>query len=132
MLTWEVTALRLLAAAAACALLGWERQRAGKPVGVRTLALVGIATAGFVIMGLHFDAATHGPSRMAANVVTGLGFLGAGVIFRPGDEPHGLTTAALVWTSGAVGIAMAAGHFVLGGLLAAFSLAVLRLRHPGD
>ena len=106
--------------------MGWERQRADKPIGIRTLALVSMGAALFTLIGILFTDEIHGPSRMAANVITGLGFLGAGVIFSTGSEPRGLTTAALIWFTGAVGIAVGAGFWELG--LAGAVLAVLFLR----
>ncbi|MBC8515054.1 MgtC/SapB family protein [bacterium] len=120
------TLIRLVLAALLGAGVGWERQRADKPIGIRTLALVSMGAALFTLIGILFTDEIHGPSRMAANVITGLGFLGAGVIFSTGSEPRGLTTAALIWFTGAVGIAVGAGFWELG--LAGAVLAVLFLR----
>jgi putative Mg2+ transporter-C (MgtC) family protein len=91
--------------------LGWQRNLAGRPAGIRTHALVAMAAASFTLAGIHgFDGS--GPrdvTRIAAQVVTGVGFLGAGTIFRSEDHVFGLTTAATLWFAAAMGILVAAG-----------------------
>ena len=99
---------QLLLAAALGALLGWERERRGRPAGIRTHLLVSVSAALFTIIGLAFDPSS--PMRIAAGVVTGVGFLGAGMIIRDQGGVHGLTTAASIWGAAAIGTAVAVGY----------------------
>lgn len=116
--------LRLVVAAALTGLLGWERQAKGKAAGLRTHMMVGVGAAMFVALGesmviffgefgsqLQFD-----PIRIIEAVVAGISFLGAGTIFvsRGGPERvRGLTTAASIWGTAAVGLAVGLGRYVL-------------------
>jgi putative Mg2+ transporter-C (MgtC) family protein len=112
---WQVI-LRLTAAAVVGLLLGWNRELKGKPAGLRTLALVSLGSALLALTSLHMP---MGPnvgdplSRVMQGVITGIGFLGAGVILQ-GRNGHikGLTTAAMVWVSAALGLACGAGYWV--------------------
>ncbi|MBG6184809.1 putative Mg2+ transporter-C (MgtC) family protein [Arthrobacter sp. CAN_A214] len=116
-------------------LIGLERQIRQKSAGLRTHALVGTGSAVFTLVSAYGFATVTGPdtpldpSRIAAQIVSGVGFLGAGVIFMNRDVVRGLTTAATIWMSAAVGMACGAGmvplavtatvlHFVAVGLLA--------------
>jgi putative Mg2+ transporter-C (MgtC) family protein len=104
--------LRLGLAALAGAALGLNRDLHGKPTGVRTLGLVGLASALIVIAVGHGDGDV---SRVMQGIVTGIGFLGAGVIIRSekGKHVHNLTTAACVWLTACVGIACGVGEWRL-------------------
>lgn len=111
-----VTAVVLLVIAfVLSALIGLERERQLKSAGLRTHTLVGLGAALFTLVGAYgFDgiangAATTDPARIAAQVVTGIGFLGAGVIFVRKTVVSGLTTAASIWVTAAVGVAVGAG-----------------------
>ena len=116
---------RLTLAASLGFVIGLERELAGQPAGARTHALASLGAATFALLSLTafpgFD-----PARVAAGVVTGLGFLGAGTILRErGREVHGLTTAAGIWAVGGVGLAIGTGMYLLGiasAVLAAFAL----------
>lgn len=104
--------IRLAIAAGLCAAVGLERELRGQPAGIRTHAVVGIGSALFTIAGAYgFDDLTTGgdPGRIAAQVASGVGFLGAGVILRHGLDVRGLTTAATLWLSAALGVAAGAG-----------------------
>ncbi len=92
-------------------IIGWQRHRAGRPAGVRTHALVAMAAASFALAGIYGFApgGSQDPTRIAAQVVTGVGFLGAGTIFRAQDRIVGLTTAATLWFAAGLGILIAAG-----------------------
>lgn len=109
----EISALVL--AFVLCAAIGLERQRRLKNAGLRTHTLVGIGAAGFALASQYGFAGVLGetvvldPSRVAASIVAGIGFLGAGVIFVRGNTVSGLTTAASVWVSAAIGLACGAG-----------------------
>lgn len=88
--------------------IGWERELHGRPAGVRTHMLVALGTVLFTEVGMKFGAGTD-PSRVAAQVVTGIGFLGAGTIMRMGGEVKGLTTAASVWATAGIAMAVSIG-----------------------
>jgi putative Mg2+ transporter-C (MgtC) family protein len=88
-------------------LIGWERERHGRPAGIRTHMLVVIGVILFTEVSKGFPGAD--PSRVAAQVVTGIGFLGAGTILRNGLEIKGLTTAASIWAVAGIGMAVSLG-----------------------
>ena len=129
-------AVAVLVAFALCTVVGTERQWRGKSAGIRTHALVGTGSAIFTLVSAYGFHALPGveqgpgdPSRIAAQVVTGIGFLGAGVIFLHKDVVHGLTTAASVWVAAAIGMACGAGLIplaVLGTLIQLFISLVLK------
>jgi putative Mg2+ transporter-C (MgtC) family protein len=105
---------RLILAAFLGFVIGLERELTGQPAGERTHALASLGAATFaVISTLAFPGGDT--ARVAAGVVTGLGFLGAGMILKEeGQEIHGLTTAAGIWAVGAIGLAIGAGMYPLG------------------
>jgi len=115
--------LRLLVAGALSAVLGWERESAGKPAGLRTHMLVGIASALYTVLAelAVMDHPTDendmraDPIRVIQAVAIGVGFLGSGVIFvsRSGDSVLGLTTAGSIWATAAIGIAAGLGYYIL-------------------
>ncbi len=124
----------LAAAWVAGSLIGWERSYHGRAAGFRTHALVGLAAAATMMVslaptfapGLYPDQAPRlDPTRLAQGVMTGIGFLGAGVIFKEGVNVQGLTTAASVWATAAIGLLFGVGAFVPGGLVTAGVLATL-------
>ncbi|MGA2285198.1 MAG: MgtC/SapB family protein [Dehalococcoidia bacterium] len=94
--------LRMVLAAALGGFIGIERELRGYPAGVRTMALVALGASLFTEISLI----TSGEDRIAAGIVTGVGFLGAGVIFREGYTIKGITTAATVWSAAAIGMAV--------------------------
>jgi putative Mg2+ transporter-C (MgtC) family protein len=103
-------ASRILLAAGLSAMIGLEREYHQKPAGLRTNMLIGIGSAVFTILSLAFAQGGAGSAdRLAAQVVTGIGFLGAGAILRSGLSVHGLTTAATIWVVAAIGMAVGAG-----------------------
>src|SRR5699024_8457716 len=117
-----------------CALIGLERQFRQKAAGFRTHVLVGTGSAAFTLVSAFGFASVLGtdvtldPSRIAAQIVSGIGFLGAGVIFTRRDVVRGLTTAATIWVAAAVGMAAGAGMVSLAiGLTAAHLFALLVL-----
>ncbi len=116
--------VRIVVATLLSAVIGYERETARKPAGLRTHALVGLGAAMFSVASIvGFDAPDQ--SRIAAQIVTGVGFLGAGAIFRAGLTVEGLTTAAGLWTAAAIGMASGAGEFVLAVVGTVAVLAVL-------
>ena len=121
--------IRLLAATILGAIIGVQRQRAGKPAGLRTHMLVTMGTAVFILacsgVGLSQDAL----SRVIQGIVTGIGFIGAGSILKLDRERdiQGLTTAAGVWMTAAVGVAVGLGSLGVAILSTAFTLLILSL-----
>ena len=109
-------ALHLAVAVACGALIGSERQVRQRMAGLRTNALVALGAAGFVVFSQLFPNEVS-PTRVAAQVVTGIGFLGAGIIFREGFTVHGLNTAATLWCTAAVGVIAGAGQLAFAGLM---------------
>jgi len=121
--TWEWQAIvRLLAAALLGAAVGAEREREGRAAGLRTLMLVSLGAAMAMVVSVHFanvfastksEAIRLDPARVAYGVMVGIGFLGAGVIVRRGTGVHGLTTAAGLWCTAAIGLACGFGMFTV-------------------
>lgn len=123
--------LRLLLAAALGAIIGYQRERAGKPAGLRTHVLICIGAALFTVASLYGFGATADPARVAAGIVAGIGFLGAGaIIHREGGLVAGLTTAATIWAVAAVGLAAGAGLYLVSAVTTILILIVLLLPHP--
>ncbi len=120
--------LRLLLAAVLGMAIGYQRERVGKPAGLRTHALICLGAALFTIISVYgFKSSLVDPSRVAAGVVAGIGFLGAGVIFRGfrGDRVAGLTTAASIWATAAVGLAAGVGMYLISFVAAVICVALL-------
>jgi putative Mg2+ transporter-C (MgtC) family protein len=140
-------AFRMLVAAVLGAAIGLEREIHEHPAGMRTHLLVSLGSAIFTVLSIYgFQgiaangvAATVDPTRIAAQVVSGIGFLGAGAILKYGTSIRGLTTAASLWTAAAIGMAAGAGEWLIaavGTFLVVFSLwplnaIVARLHKPG-
>jgi len=91
-------------------IIGLERQKHEKPAGLRTLILVCLGSAGFTMAGFAFTSTTGDSGRVAAQIVTGIGFLGAGVILHPRGTISGATTAATIWITASVGMIAGAGY----------------------
>ncbi|MDY0809983.1 MgtC/SapB family protein [Kitasatospora purpeofusca] len=104
--------IELAAALVLSSLIGLEREAGQKSAGLRTHALVGLGSALFVNVSAHAFGAGD-PSRVAAQVVSGIGFIGGGIIFVRRDAVHGLTTAATIWLTCAVGMACAGGLLIV-------------------
>ncbi len=130
--SWELSLLaKLLLAALAGGLVGLEREKHGRPAGMRTnlMVAVGACTMMIISESFYLKYGAYGgetvlrldPSRTAAQIITGIGFLGAGVIVKEGATVRGLTTAASLWAVAGLGMAFGMGHFVLG----AFSTALV-------
>lgn len=106
--------LRLLLAGVLGAAVGYERERAAKPAGFRTHLLVCLGAAMFTLVSIYGFKLGTDPSRVAAGVVSGVGFLGAGtIIHREGGLLEGLTTAASIWAVASIGVAAAVGLYAL-------------------
>jgi putative Mg2+ transporter-C (MgtC) family protein len=132
---WEI-ALRLLLTVVLCGAIGFEREVRDQPAGFRTHILLGLGATLFTLVsaygfepftraalgsgGLQFD-----PTRISAQIVTGVGFLGAGAIIRRGGDVRGLTTAASLWATAAIGMAVGAGYLFGAAATTALAMATL-------
>jgi len=120
--------LRLLLAAGLGAAIGVERELRQKAAGLRTNILIAVGSALFTIVSIELARAGGASDRIAAQIVTGIGFLGAGSILRSGKSVHGMTTAATIWVNAAVGMAAGAGLYTVataGTIITLVVLAVL-------
>jgi putative Mg2+ transporter-C (MgtC) family protein len=131
-------ALRLLGAAMLGGAVGLEREVRDQPAGFRTHMLVALGSCLFTLISAYGFAAVladdprarFDPTRIAAQIVTGIGFLGAGAILRSGMSVRGLTTAASLWVVAAVGMAVGAGGYVLASVTTAITLLALLVLRP--
>jgi len=122
--------LRLLLAAGLGAAIGVERELRRKPAGLRTNILIALGSALFTTMSLELAREGGTPDRVTSQIVTGIGFLGAGAILRDGGNVHGMTTAATIWVNAAVGVAAGAGQYMMASVATALTLVVLALLGP--
>jgi putative Mg2+ transporter-C (MgtC) family protein len=128
-----VIVLRVLAAVFVGACIGFERTFHGRPAGFRTHSLVCLASSLLMLITIYqrqwitvpLDAVRADPTRMAQGIMTGIGFLGAGVIFKEGLTVRGLTTAASIWVTAALGILIGIGFYFAAAVGAVAALAVL-------
>ena len=123
--------VRLLVSTVLGLIIGWERESAGKPAGLRTHALVALGSCGFMLIATEGPKVWHmtasvDPTRLAQGVATGVGFLGAGAIIQSGFSVHGLTTAATIWLVCATGAAVGTGLWEIGLETTLIGLVVLR------
>jgi len=124
--------IRLLAAAGMGAAIGYQREKAGKPAGLRTHVLIAVGAALFTVASVYGFGPAGDMSRVAAGVVAGIGFIGAGAIIHrgAGDIVGGLTTAATIWAVAAIGLTAGAGLYLVAGVTTGVTLVVLFLpRH---
>jgi putative Mg2+ transporter-C (MgtC) family protein len=134
---WDQTVVRLVIAAALGGAIGLERELDDQSAGLRTHMLVASGSALFTLVGAygfstffaHGRVVSFDPSRVAAQIVTGIGFLGAGVIFRSGFSVRGLTTAASLWLVAGIGMASGAGYWA--GAILATAVGIVSLRPLG-
>ncbi|MGB9776362.1 MAG: MgtC/SapB family protein [Anaerolineae bacterium] len=116
--------LKLVLAMLIGGVIGAEREFRDKSAGFRTILLITVGSTLFTIFSLGIGVETN-PTRIAANIVTGIGFLGAGAILREGHRVTGLTTAATIWLAAALGMGIGAGKFALVGIATLLTLMVL-------
>jgi len=126
--------IRLLAATLLGAVVGFERERARKPAGLRTHMLVALGTTVFVLVCTGVGMSLDGVSRVIQGIVTGIGFIGAGSILKLNTEHdiQGLTTAAGVWMTAAIGVAVGLGSLGVAVLSTFFMLVILLLAGTGE
>lgn len=117
--------IKLLISFVAGAFIGFEREYRSKSAGFRTMILISIGSTLFTLVSLKIGV---DPSRIAANIVTGIGFIGGGIIFREADRVVGTTTAATVWVTAALGVCVGTGSYdltILSFVILLFSLIVM-------
>jgi putative Mg2+ transporter-C (MgtC) family protein len=126
--------LRLILAAIVGGVIGLDRERAHKWAGIRTLLLVCLGAALFTVVSIFGFDDPADPARLAAGIVVGIGFLGAGVILHSEKGVLGLTTAATVWAVAAIGVAIGCGLYLIAVATTLLILVALRLKtkHPHD
>jgi len=112
---------QILAALLAGALLGLEREYHSKPAGFRTMILICVSSCLFSILSLSLPSG----DRIASNIVTGIGFIGAGVVFKEGASVRGITSAAIIWMSAAIGMSIGLRHYVLAAIVVAIVLLIM-------
>ncbi len=100
---------KFLMATLLCGLIGAEREFRSKQAGLKTMIMIGLGSTLFTILSVKIGLGSH--DRIASNIVTGIGFLGAGVIFKEANQVKGLTTACVIWIVAAIGMAIGAGYF---------------------
>lgn len=129
-----IVLIRVIAAILLGAVLGIERERAGKPAGLRTHMIVCLGTAVVVLACTEVNMGLDGLSRVIQGIVTGIGFIGAGTILKLNEqrEIQGLTTAAGLWMTAAIGVAVGLGALGLAVIGTVFTLLVLVLEHVVD
>ena len=124
---FERVILRLLAATIFGAIVGFEREHAGKPAGLRTHTLVCLGTTVFVLVCTSAGMSSDGLSRVIQGIVTGIGFIGAGTILKVNEEHRikGLTTAAGVWMTAAIGVGVGLGSIGVAALSTLLAIIIL-------
>jgi putative Mg2+ transporter-C (MgtC) family protein len=103
---------RIAGAAVLGGVIGLEREVHGQAAGLRTHMVVALGAAVMTIVGIRMAGPNHDPGRVAAQIVTGIGFLGAGAIMKLGTSVRGLTTAACIWTAAGIGMAIGSGWYI--------------------
>jgi len=124
----EITLLlRLVVATLFGALIGLEREQHGRPAGLRTHILVSLGSCLVMLISLYgfTGIQSRDPARLAAQVVSGIGFLGAGTILREGTSVRGLTTAASLWVVAGIGLAVGSGFYLAAGVTTIIAVLVL-------
>lgn len=138
MISWEETVIRIVVGAVLGGLVGLEREMRGQPAGFRTHTLVAMGATlitlvsqfGFAEFSSGAPGTRFDPTRVAAQIVVGVGFLGAGAIMRHGTSVKGLTTAASLWVVAAMGLAVGAGYYVGAVTVSLLLLLILRGLRP--
>ncbi len=115
-----------LALAFALALpIGWDRQKSKRNFGLRTFPLVAVVTCGFMLIGMSVISSTDGEARIIQGIITGIGFIGGGAILKDQDKVSGTASAASIWNTGAIGLAVAFDRIEIAVLLSALNFGSL-------
>lgn len=104
--------IKLMLAVVVGGLIGLEREYSSKAAGFRSIVLICIGSTLFTVISQHLGGTANG-DRIAANIITGIGFIGAGVVFKDGVSITGITTASSIWATAALGMAIGGGHYIL-------------------
>lgn len=123
---WYVIVFRLFLAIILSGIIGFERELHGRPAGLRTHVLVAVGAALVMLISIDGFGGSGDPARLAAQVVSGIGFLGAGAIIRDGGDIKGITTAATLWIGGMIGLACGNGYYI-GAVVATIFVAIFIL-----
>lgn len=123
---WYVIVFRLFLAIILSGIIGFERELHGRPAGLRTHVLVAVGAALVMLVSIDGFGGSGDPARLAAQVVSGIGFLGAGAIIRDGSDIKGITTAATLWIGGMIGLACGNGYYI-GAVVATLFVAIFIL-----
>lgn len=118
--------IKILLAVLAGGLIGVEREFRDKAAGFRTIIFICVGACLFTLLSIKFSPSSD-PNRIAANIVTGVGFLGAGVILRDGGKVIGLTTASIIWFTAAIGMGIGGGEYVISAITVLVGMVVLWL-----
>lgn len=116
--------IQIVAAFIAGAILGLEREYHSKPAGFRTMILICVGSCLFTILSISFVA---NPDRIAANIITGIGFIGAGVVFKSGNNVRGITSAATIWMAASIGMCIGLKNYMLAAVVVILVLVILIL-----
>ena len=118
--------IRLIFSVGLGSLIGLERELMHKPAGLRTNALVCLGSCLFTLLSVEYFGADY--ARIAAGIVSGIGFIGAGIIINSGKEVQGITTASTLWAVAAIGIGIGAGAYILCAAATVIALTVLKMK----
>jgi putative Mg2+ transporter-C (MgtC) family protein len=121
----ETLVLRIVLSVVAGGLIGAEREFRSKSAGFRTIILISMGACLFTIFSALIDPLQ--PERIAVSIVTGIGFIGAGVVFKSDNRVTGITTAATIWATAAIGMGIGAGYYLYSGVALGLALLVLML-----
>jgi putative Mg2+ transporter-C (MgtC) family protein len=127
---WPVISYNLILMGLAYALAlpaGWNRERSARSAGLRTYPLVAIASCGFMLVGMSVLSTTDAEARVLQGIITGIGFIGGGAILKGSKVVSGTATAASLWTTGAIGVAVAFRRLEVAMLLSIITFATLQL-----
>lgn len=124
MIPFPPDAQKLLISIALGSVVGIEREISEKPAGLKTNVLICLGSTIFTLLSLKFTGPAIDPARIAAQIVTGIGFLGAGAIMREGEQVTGLTTAATIWVVAAIGMGVGMGYHTLAAVATLATLGV--------
>lgn len=122
---------KLLFALVLGGLVGFEREQHSKFAGVRTFGAIAVSACIFVAIAEHLTDDTSAIARILAAIATGIGFIGAGLIFREGNHMHGLTTSAALWATAGIGSAIALNMFIIAVLATGIVYFLLRMKRFG-
>lgn len=129
-MAWYEIVFRLFLAIVLSGIIGFERELHGRPAGLRTHVLVSVGAALVMLISIDGFGGSGDPARLAAQVVSGIGFLGAGAIIRDGGDIKGITTAATLWIGGMIGLACGNGYYIGAVATTVFVLLFILLLRP--